>query len=150
MSDCLSLDCLPTGMLRNNREPDQAFAPGEDLFRWFAEYPLTPIEIKSTNQSLNRSKHGCQPEWVLLPCNKDKGYGVFKVKDIPPFLMSRGGVRYDFRVEHDPKDYNYCHSEIRVYKGQKKIDKIKGNNDLKTAFRMQICESTQVLKLPDK
>ncbi|MFP3868178.1 MAG: hypothetical protein ACLFUU_08445 [Desulfobacteraceae bacterium] len=153
MSDCLSLDCLPAGMLRNNREPDQDFAPEEDLFIRFKEYHedlIIPIEIKSVNQSLNRSKHGCQPEWILLPCYKKQGYVVFKVKDVPPFMMSSAGDRYDFQIEHIPEDYNYCHSEIWVYKGKKQIDRIRRNSGMKRDFRMRICERMQVVKYPDK
>jgi hypothetical protein len=146
--ECLSSGALPMGMLQNNRPADQDFAPEEDLYWRFKEF--VPLAFKLINQSLNRSKHGCQPEWILLPCYKTYGYGVFKVQDIPPFKMTDGNVSYDFRVEHDPKDINYCHSEIRVYKDGTRINRqIKGNLEMKTNYRMEIFEKIRVLKDPD-
>lgn len=113
-TDCLSPDALPPGMLQNNRQADQDFNPEEDLYWRFKEF--NPLAFKLVNQSTNRSKHGCQPEWILIPCYKTYGYGVFKVRDIPPLKITSGNVRYDFQVEHDPMEFNYCHSEIRAYK----------------------------------
>jgi hypothetical protein len=142
---------IPPGMLQNNREADQDFAPEEDLFIRFKEFcseNLIPIEIKSVNQSLNRSKHSCQPEWILLPCYHNQGYGVLKRRDIPPFKVSPGGVQYDFRVEHVPEALNYCHSEIHVYKSGILIDKI-NNITVKNEFRMEVYEKIEVVKLPD-
>jgi hypothetical protein len=53
-------------------------------------------------------------------------------------------------VEHDPKDINYCHSEIRVYKDGTRINRqIKGNLEMKTNYRMEIFEKIRVLKDPD-
>ncbi|MDP2045762.1 MAG: hypothetical protein Q8L00_06045 [Deltaproteobacteria bacterium] len=150
--ECLAPGIIPPGMLRNNREADQDFAPEENLFIRFREFcddePI-PIEIKSVNQSLNRSKHSCQPEWILLPSYHNQGYGVLKRSDVPPFKLSQGGVRYDFHVEHVPEDFNYCHSEIHAYKSGRLTDKIKGNIEMKTEFRMEIFEKIEVLKFPD-
>jgi len=143
---------LPLGMLRNNREADQDFAPKEDLFIRFKEFhedQLIPFEIKPVNQSLNRSKHSCQPEWVLLPCYKNEGYGAFKVRDIPPFKISSAGVRYDFQVEHVPLELNYCHSEIHVYKDGLLRDRI-NNKKIRADFKMDIYEKIEVRKFPNK
>lgn len=150
--DCLTPDNLPPGMLRNNREADQDFAPKEGLFirfKSFNEEELIPFEIKSVNQSLNRSKHGCQPEWILLTCYKNEGYGVFKVRDVPPYKISQGGIRYDFKVEHVPLDFNYCHSEIHVYKDGTRQNKIDKKGEMKQRFKMDIYEKIVICKYPD-
>lgn len=146
--DCLSSNALPTGMLRGNRNADQDFSPEENLFWRFKEF--VPLEIKLVNQSVNRSKHGCKPEWNLLPCYKTYGYGIFKVKHIPPFKITTGNVRYEFRVEHVPEDFNYCHSEIRVYKdGERFNSKIKGNAVMKNEYRTAIFDNIEVIKYPN-
>jgi hypothetical protein len=146
--DCLSPEALPTGMLRGDREADQDFSPEENLFWRFKEF--VPQELRLVNQSVNRSKHGCQPEWILLPCYSAYGYGVFKVRDIPPFKITDGSVRYDFRVEHVPEDFNYCHSEIHVYKdGERFNGRIKANAVMKEEYRMAIYDSIEVIKHPN-
>jgi hypothetical protein len=135
-------------MPRGDRSADQDFAPEEDLFWRFREF--VPQELKLVNQSLNRSKHNCRPEWILLPCYTTYGYGVFKVRDIPPYKITSGGVRYDFRIDHVPEDLNYCHSEIRVYRdGERFNSRIKGNSEMKAEYRMEIFEKVEVLKHPN-
>jgi hypothetical protein len=138
-------------MLQNNREADQNFEPEEELFIRFKiihEDKLIPIEIKSVNQSINRSKHGCQPEWVLLPCYKNWGYGAFKVRDIPTFMTTSAGVRYNFQVDHVPLELNYCHSEIHVYKDRQLQNRI-NNAKTKADFKMELYEKIEIRKLPD-
>jgi hypothetical protein len=147
---------IPPEMCGRKRPLDPCFSPEEYLYIRFKELlgdMPSPSGIRIPNQSVNRSKHGGQPEWVLLPDWLNWGYGSFKVADIPPFLMSDSGqVRFNFRVEHDPKECNYYHSEIRAYRDTdvQPLTKISGKNkEMKATFRMIIAERIQPLKMPD-
>jgi hypothetical protein len=72
------------------------------------------------------------------------------VRDIPTPKITSGNIQYHFQVEHEPEDFNYCHSEIRVYKnGIRFNNRIKGNVEMKTEYRMELFEKIRVIKDPD-
>lgn len=146
----------PREMFRNGRPLDPVFEPTEDLYlRCSAEHVdveqkhALPLAVTFTNQSVNRGKYS-KPEWVLVPRWFDWGIAAFTVQDVPESLSSEGKVRYDFKVEHDPLEDNYAHSEIRTYKGGryepdagKKVTK-----QVKLRFRTSLCEKARLIRLP--
>lgn len=150
---------IPFEMFRSGRPEDPSFLPDEKLYiRFQVLLPNNKIdtaEIRVPKQSVNRSKHECRPEWVLLslyPKYKNCGYGYFEVKDIPPFLMSDSElVQFNFRVGHAPLEENYHHSEIQAYKGQKftrPLSRIDRNRTMKMRFRKQIVRNIRIIQRP--
>lgn len=150
---------IPEELLRNGREIDTYFDPTEKLYVWFQFSDgdrVNPASLRCPDQSCNREKYCAQPEWVLLPNNQDKGIGVFEVQDIPSSLpeFQEGAKKdenaklRDFKVEHDPLDMNYSHSEIRAYKLPDFIRDSKCTNTVKTQFKHQLSVKIKIIKQP--
>ena len=123
-------DDRPARMYRAERATLDDFDDDELLyFRWFSDWVtrdekgstrLRPAQIPVPNQSVNRSKHGGKCWDVLIPepaSDRDlprricQGVVCVPVSGIPEPLDGR----FEFRVEHDPDDHNYCHCEVRVF-----------------------------------
>src|SRR4051794_33129251 len=104
-------------MWRGGRLVDPDFAPDEELFlRFPAPWSLESAAcfMPFSEFSVNRSKHGGQPEDVLVPKQGDDparfdkwGVAAFRVDAIPP---TYGG--FSFKVEHVPEEENYFHSHV--------------------------------------
>ncbi len=147
---------IPLEMHRNGRPVDQHFPPEENLYIRFntlsSNGRVNAAGIRSQNQSVNRSRFGGRPEWVLLPSYSHWGYGVFQVRDIPESLMSPGQVQYNFRGVHVPSEINYYHSEIRAHRNQGGVlepcERV-GSKEVRNHFKMLISESIRILKDPD-
>ena len=148
------MDDRPREMFRNGRPVDPDFEPEEELYlrclpdQVDGQY-LLPTAIKFTNQSVNRGRYS-KPEWVLIPDWLHLGIASFEVRDVPPTPESLGDVRYEFKVEHDPFEDNYAHSEIRTYKNGvyepgagKKV-----NSKVKQRFRAIVCDRARILRRP--
>jgi len=104
-------------MRRNGRPLDPCFTAEEELFiRFPADGEATPSHIRLPAQSLNRSKYS-NTAWLLIPPYESNKIGVFKVGQIPRPEVSLGSVEYEFKIEHDPLDNNYAHSNLQTYKG---------------------------------
>ena len=145
---------IPDQMRRNGREPDPVFSPYEDLYIRFDKmsgHHVNPAGISAKNQSVNRSKYS-QPKWVLLACYPsylEWGYGSFLVKNIPDNLITPGGVRIDFKVEHEPEEENYSHSVICPYKEGARYKQIKNKHEVKLKFRVKLSQRIKILKEPN-
>ena len=147
-------------MYRNGREPVAHFAPDELLYM-----RVEPDHVNSRgvpmasafrlpSQSVNRSKYS-EPEWVLIPNYQEWGILSFERQDIPEELRSSQpppdqSAEYRFAVEHDPRDDNYSHSEIRAYrKGRNEFnERLQVVRTVKQKFRMRLAECATILKFP--
>ena len=147
----------PAGMYRNGRPVDPFFEPDEELY---LRIPTDQIDstgkhalctgFRFPEQSVNRGKHSESPSWVLCPTFFDWAVAAFEVQQIPTPLVSEGNVRYDVRVEHDPREDNYPHSEIRVYRGEQRQfnPRLKLRNSAKQRFRMKLSEVARIVWRP--
>lgn len=144
----------PSGMYRKGRPVDPFFEPTECLFM-----RLDPAHVadgkplctgfRFPDQSVNREKYTDDPKWVLFPDFFAMAVAQFRVEHIPETVSSAGGVAYTFRVEHDPKDDNYGHSEIRVFRDKERVFKSrKVNSSAKLQFRMRLSEKSSVAYMP--
>lgn len=123
-------------MYRRGR-PIEPLLPDEGLFqRWFSDWFESPGEIRPAmisipDQSLNRERFGGRSWHVLLPDpgeDSDRSrrricQGVIRFQT-RHFSMRRsiGGRDFEFRVEHDPLEFNYGHCELRVYQDGTRLD----------------------------
>jgi hypothetical protein len=119
--------------------------------------------IRFPDQSVNRQKYG-KPLDVLVPLPRKlagsgrsrewlyHGVAAFPVGCVPAYLEdSRGEVICDFRVEHDPLEYNYAHAEIRAFiKGERLPDKKGVSPSDRKKFRMMVFEQVTVVVKPLK
>lgn len=149
-------------MRRCGRPPDPSFSPSELLYMrvrkcHVEDRRLTDVSaIRFPDQSVNRSKHS-QASDVLIPePGSEKSWqwillGVlgFPVECVPACLQGNDHVVCDFRVEHDPLEHNYAHSEIRVYRDEKRVrDKKLIGKAHRKRYRLAIMEKTRVLIEP--
>ncbi|MSU77045.1 MAG: hypothetical protein EXS16_03005 [Gemmataceae bacterium] len=128
---------IPAAMKMDSRRsaPDAAFPKAEFLFRrvplglWDdASQPVEVNAVELPDISCGRSKYG-HPEWLRLDRvnGNDRyfeGWGVigFQVSDIPPERWDLGVFQFTFTPFHAPEEWNYPHSEIRVFAGERHID----------------------------
>lgn len=143
---------IPQGMFRNGRPIDPIFLPDEALYIRFDKINneiVDPACIRAPVQSVNRSKYS-KPEWVLLakyPQFLRWGYGSFKVSDIPESITSESGVTHNFKVEHEPLEDNYSHSEVRSYKNGELVKS--KNNAIRLKYRVILSQKIIILKMPE-
>ena len=149
-------------MWRRGRSVDPEFAPEELLYMrcrksHVKNARLTDVgAIRFPDQSVNRQKYS-KPQDVLAPtaaCEKSKEWiywGVvgFSVDSVPSSIMDDDRVICDFNVEHDPLEYNYAHSEIRVYvKGERVRQKKRISPVRRKRFRLAIMDKAVVVLEP--
>jgi hypothetical protein len=145
-------DPIPQEMLRNGRPIDPIFLPDEALYIRFDQIEneiVHPACIRAPVQSVNRSKYS-KPEWVLLakyPQFLKWGYGSFKVSDIPESITSDTGVTHGFKIEHEPLEDNYSHSEVRSYKNGKIVKR--KNDAIRLKYRVILSQKIIILKTPE-
>jgi hypothetical protein len=142
----------PERMYRAGRSLDQDFDESELLYkRCLAEHieeeRLLATAISFPDWSVNRAKYS-EPEDVLIPDYLDWGIAAFEVGNVPKSLISPGNVKYDFRVEHDPVEDNYSHSEVRTYKDEHHDKKLDPNKTVKKRFRQILSEKTVIIRQP--
>jgi len=141
-------------MYRNNRLVDPNFQKDERLYYrcqedFFDEKGnIVGSSIKFPTCSVNRGKYS-KPEDVLLPDYLNWGIVEFQVGNIPAQLKTPDGKEFDFKVEHDPTEENYSHSEIRTYKDGliPKTNKQVADS-VKKSFRTIVSQYAVVLKQP--
>ncbi|MTJ22697.1 hypothetical protein FJR06_15770 [Dolichospermum sp. UHCC 0352] len=143
-------DNRPQKMYRMSHPVDMSFDENEKLYnRCQKEHingeRLLPTGIKFPDWSVNREKYS-DPEDVLVPNFFDWGIAQFKVSDVPEQIESPGNIKYDFRVEHDPTEDNYAHSEVRTYKDGNHSKKLEVNKTVKKLFRQMLSEKTVIIK----
>ncbi len=151
----------PRRLLRLGRPIDPRFGPDELLYmRWGRRHVkdarLDASLIRFPDQSVNRQKHS-KPLDVLLPepCNENSKewiyWGVFQfpIHAVLPCIEDGGEVICTFRVEHDPIEHNYAHSEIRVYReGQRIRDKKVITKEHRKQYRLAIMEKVVIVIEP--
>jgi len=142
----------PERMYKDDRPIDQFFDKEELLYnRCLSDHirgnSLLPSAIKFPDWSVNRSKYS-DPEDVLFPKFFDWGIAQFTVGDVPDSLTSPGEIIYNFKVDHDPVEDNYAHSEIRTYKEEIHKKDLDVNNTVKKKFRQILAEKTIVIRQP--
>jgi hypothetical protein len=140
-------------MYRSGRPVDMNFDDNENLYNRFrkeylAEGKFLPTGIKFPDWSVNREKYS-EPEDVLIPDFHEWGIAQFKVGDVPDTLPSPGDIKFDFKVEHDPVEDNYSHSEVRSYKNGQHTRKIEVNRTVKKTFRQILSEKIVIVKEPN-
>jgi hypothetical protein len=115
----------PHELMNMGREPENDFTDEEELYRAVKpqQWPALLEAITLPDMSVNRSKYGKHPEWVLLFEGRD-GWGVlsFQVGDIPPTLEHLGAFSFTFRMAHMPDKHNRAHSEVHAYTDGTHID----------------------------
>lgn len=112
--------------------------------------------IRFPDQSVNRQKYS-KPQDVLLPeAGNEKSkewiyWGVFNfpVHTVLPSIEASGEVICTFRVEHDPVEHNYAHSEIRAYRqGQRIVDKKLISKEHRKQYRLAIMDKVVIVTEP--
>lgn len=111
------------------------------------EQRLLPTGIKFPDWSVNRSKYS-EPDDVLIPSYLDWGIAEFQVESVPKKMESPGNVVFEFKVEHDPVDDNYSHSEVRTYKEGTHHKNIDVNKTVKKQFRQMLSDRTRLIRSP--
>lgn len=109
---------------------------------------ISPLAIRLPNQSANRGKYSL-PGSVLLPQHRHMGIYAIHVGDIPKKCQSPGGKELEPKIEHEPEDDNYAHSELRVYKDGDRVDKRKQiNQAVRLALKNEIIEMSRIIRKP--
>ncbi|MBW4444358.1 MAG: hypothetical protein KME10_24695 [Plectolyngbya sp. WJT66-NPBG17] len=139
-------------MYRAGRHVDPEFEDDELLYNrcqalHVAEQRLLPTGIKFPDWSVNRSKYS-EPDDVLIPTYLDWGIVEFQVDSVPKKLESLGNVVFEFKVEHDPVDDNYSHSEVRTYKEGIHHKNVEVNKTVKKQFRQMLSDRTRLIRSP--
>lgn len=112
--------------------PDRGFDPCENLYRAVdprhveidgRETQLSLSAINFPTLSVNRSRYS-RPRSVLIEKRRNWRPWKFKYSDTPTDISFTVTDRarkhqidtFSFSVEHDPKWFNYSHSEVRTYR----------------------------------
>lgn len=143
---------IPERLLRQGRIVDRQFDSSERLYhrcqlRHIDSERLLPEAIRFPNFSVNRSKYS-EPEDVLLPNYQDWGIAAFEVIDIPESQSTDTNTEYSWRVEHDPLDENYAHSEVRTFKNSVYTENLKVPTTIKKEFRQILSDRARVIHKP--
>ena len=139
-------------MYRRGRPIDPIFEPAEWLYhRCKLEEVdgdrLLPTAISFRNWSVNRGKYS-EPEDVLIPDWKDWGIAKFRAEHVPGPMNTAGDTVWEFKIEHDPLEDNYSHSEIRSYKNGALAPKPQPSDLIKKAFRQIISDNSAIHRQP--
>ncbi len=142
----------PERMYRVGRPIDSYFEEDELLYnRCRLEHVdgerLLPTGIRFPDWSVNRGKYS-EPEDVLIPEYWDWGIAQFEVSSVPKSLNLPGNTQFEFRVEHDPLENNYSHSEVRTYKDGNHHRKLEVNKTVKKQFRQILSDRTLLIRQP--
>lgn len=109
---------LPDRLKRNGRAEDQAFEPGERLFRrykreHYVERQFSNLGFAFPRQSINRSKYSEPADVLFSLTDAFQGWGVlvFTVEHLPPEFPIEEPA-YTFFACHVPEEDNYSHTEV--------------------------------------
>jgi hypothetical protein len=137
-------------MYRKSRPIDPEFLPPELLY-YRMGVPGTVgsrpdgVDIRLPEDSVNRGKYS-EPNDVLFPNYFHLGVAQFPVSGIPAprsFTDQLGTTReFHLKVEHDPWEDNYSHSEVRAFReGTRVTHTSKIPVTVKAEFRQLIAEA---------
>lgn len=154
---------MPRRMLRRGRPVDPSFSLREKLyFRCKCDAVMDggrikPKQVPFPDQSVNRQRYSKARD-VLLPLSTGAehsrkwlfwGVAMIRVRDVPGAALDGSQVEHVFRVEHDPLDENYGHSEIRVYKqGVHMREKREIDDLVKKEYRTNLALRARVVVQP--
>lgn len=140
----------PDRMYRHDRPVDPEFLPSELLYyRIAVTGPVGScpdgVDIRLPEDSVNRGKYS-EPTDVLFPDYFHLGVAEFPVSKIPAprsFTDQQGNSRgYELKVEHDPKEDNYAHSELRAFRERSRVTHTgKIPVTVKSEFRQLVAEA---------
>ena len=145
---------VPGTLLRRGRPVDPVFERGEPLYRRLrafdvdADGRVEPTSLESPDFSVNRGKYSEPGDVILL--HPRCGIASFLVVDVPELLVSGDDVEYRFAVEHDPLDDNYAHSEVRTYRGRRRLAPKKAPKSVRTRFRLALAAKMKILERPGR
>ena len=141
---------VPIRLLRQGRAPDPDFLPSERLFRRAPPDALAenrPLETAITfpDFSVNREKYSLPGDLLV----DHPGFSIlaFEVRDIPPKLGA-DAREFTFRVEHEPMEENYAHSEVRTYCDGERARK-KPPKTIRAKFRLQLAAHARILPVSE-
>lgn len=144
---------VPERLMRNGRPVDNEFKPDEKLYVRCRKADVDEgrliggPSIRFPDWSVNRQKYS-EAKDVLIPSWHRWGVAEFAAGDVPGKLKSDGGPEYAFRIEHDPCEQNYAHSEVRAIKGNEYDDELDVPKNVKKRFRQILSERTKVCHEP--
>lgn len=133
---------------------DNEFDPEEWLYlrirpEGFAHFLKAGVlnlhEMQFPDMSVNRGKYS-KPEDVLGP-RPEYGVAAFQVRDIPGPIVDEGR-EYTFRVEHDPREGNYSHSEVRSFRDGARMKPEEPNRTVRQTFRATLALTAKVIRKP--
>jgi len=116
-----------------------------DKCYWACWFTPEGVDIRLPEDSVNRGKYS-EPGDVLFPNYFHLGVAEFPVSKIPTprsFTDQQGNVKdYELKVEHDPKEENYAHSEVRAFRERLRVTHSgKIPITVKSEFRQLIAEA---------
>ncbi|QEG26465.1 hypothetical protein GobsT_12040 [Gemmata obscuriglobus] len=83
-----------------------------------------------------------------------KNWGVIgvRVRLVPPMCQPDGGPLFTYRVVHVPLDYDYPHSEVRAFDGERHLDSKESvlPEDLHLEWRATLLEACEVMIRPNE
>ena len=138
-------------MLRNGREPDQAFEQEEMLFRRYIKEHwennrIVDAHFSFPRPSVNREKYS-SPEDVLYSENgRYNGWGVleFAVSHLPSPIADGAGTAYVFFPFHAPEEQNYAHTEIPCERQDHPGSDANPSSTVKKTFRAKLSQQARV------
>jgi hypothetical protein len=146
-------------MIRNGRPIDQNFRSFHLLYYRCKREDiegnrLLAPKIKSFDISVNWSKYS--KPWDVIFGEPAAGIALFVVCDVscdlPRELSSEQREAkkiHSYRPTHEPYDDNYSHSEIAVFKDDKRITKSSGVGEIaKKEFRQIISDKCLIVRWP--
>jgi hypothetical protein len=158
-------DNRPIRMWRFGRKIDQEFDPAEALYRRCekkdlvggdenSQEVLSPLSVRFPDFSVNRGKHS-EPEDVLIP-SVGEPPDIYSQMGIVKFTVGlvrwehrSDQVKYQMKVEHNPADDNYSHSEVRVYKNGVYDSKLRIKSELmKKEYRARLAREAKIVRRP--
>ncbi len=159
-------DDRPRRMWRQGREIDPEFEPTEPLFSRCAKKDivegdenstdvLSSIAVRFPDFSVNRGKYS-EPEDVLIP-SVGQPPDIYAQMGIVKFTVgtARWGhqpnaspIKYEMRVEHNPDEDNYSHSEVKTYKDGNYDSGVKINTTIKKEYRARLARGAEVVRRP--
>ena len=139
-------DSRPPSMHQRGRPVEKHFEDDELVFfRWFSNHfegrELRPANMTTPDQSMNRSgfRGRCWHALISDPDADEENARrwlcmgvVTAASQVFSVATVQNGVTFEFRVEHDLLEHNYCHCELRVHRDGERLPKSQAD-DLKLA-----------------
>jgi hypothetical protein len=159
-------DNRPIRMWRRGREIDPEFEPSEPLYSrctkdqledWDGNFTdvFSSLSVRFPDFSVNRGKYS-EPEDVLIP-SVGQPPDIYAQMGIVKFTVGTARwehqpkaspIKYEMRVEHNPDDHNYSHSEVKTYKDGKYDNGADISKTIKKAYRARLARGAEIVRRP--